>query len=112
MGSPFGINRYGQPGLLAGRLTLASLLMAVALSYGCKQSTGPEETIVPSAYIQTRASWSPDGKTIAFRDETAGKAGVYLVDTSGANVRLLVAGDGTLWVMRSDGSGKRRLTFP
>jgi Tol biopolymer transport system component len=76
------------------RAVWVNFLLATVLSYGCKQSTSPEETIVPSAYVQTRASWSPDGKTIAFRDETAGKAGVYLVDTSGANVRLLVAGDG------------------
>jgi TolB protein len=80
--------------VMGGRSVLFCLIMVASLCCGCKQSTGPEETAAASSYVHTRASWSPDGKTIAFRDESAGKAGVYLVDSSGANARQLVAGDG------------------
>jgi TolB protein len=76
------------------RAVVVNFILATALSSGCKQSTGAEDTTVASSYVHTRASWSPDGKTIAFRDESTGKAGVYLVDSSGANARLLVPGEG------------------
>jgi TolB protein len=70
-------------------MILAGLMMA-----GCKESTLPDITYPPDSYLQTRSSWSPDGKTIAYRDETDGKAGLYLVDSSGANIRQLVSGEG------------------
>jgi Tol biopolymer transport system component len=44
--------------------------------------------------VHTRASWAPDGRTIAFRGEFNGVGGISLVDSSGANRRLLLAGEG------------------
>ncbi len=68
------------------------LVMAV-LGSGCRGSAGPEEPPFAGTYLHIRASWSPDGRTIAFRGEYSGVAGIYLVDSSGANRRLLQEGD-------------------
>jgi len=78
------------------RLSAVAILSFAAflLWPGCKQSTGPEDTTIVTAYVHTRASWSPDGKTIAYRDDTSGKQGVYLIDSSGVGVRKLVTGEG------------------
>lgn len=70
------------------------LIAAASLCGGCKESTGPDDSLVGAAYVHTRASWAPDGRTIAFRGEFDGVAGIYLVDSSGANRRLLLGGEG------------------
>lgn len=44
--------------------------------------------------VHVRAAWSPDGQTVAFTNIAAGKQGIYIVDTSGANVNLVIQGGG------------------
>jgi len=78
------INRFLGSGLAA---------MAV-LCVGCRESTAPDEAAGADVYVHTRACWSPDGRTIAFRSESSGAAGITLVDTSGSNQRLLQTGEG------------------
>jgi TolB protein len=79
------------------------------------------------------ASWSPDGKTIAFERDFAKHAGIYTMTVAGGNLVSLTprglqglpaySPDGAkivfdrtlpkedaLWLMRSDGSGLRQLT--
>ena len=80
-----------------------SILALAALSLGflpgCDISTEPGEAPVAEDRIHIRAAWSPDGKTIAFHNATPATLGLYLVDTSGANLRLLYPGDaiGVTW---------------
>src|SRR5512135_367167 len=73
---------------------LLSVVLAAVLWSGCRGSSGPDESVFTGAYLHFRASWSPDGTTIAFRGEIDGVAGIYLVDSSGANRRLLQSGEG------------------
>ena len=78
----------------AGSSIVFCLIAAVALSSGCTESTAPDDASVKAAYVHTRARWAPDGETIAFRDESVSAAGIYLIGSSGANRRLLLAGEG------------------
>lgn len=73
---------------------LFCVIAAATLCSGCKESTGPDDSSVNAAYVLTRAGWAPDGRTIAFRGEFNGVTGIYLVDSSGSNRRLLLAGEG------------------
>ena len=73
---------------------LFCLIASATLLSGCKESTSPDDGSVKAAYVHTRASWAPDGRTIAFRGEFNGVTGICLVDSSGANRRLLLAGEG------------------
>jgi Tol biopolymer transport system component len=58
--------------------------------------TSPSEAplLLEESVVHIRAAWSPDGQTIAFTNQAAGAQGIYLVDSSGANMRLLRAGEG------------------
>ena len=67
------------------------ILALSVLLIGCDTTNDPSSEVKESrAHI--RPSWSPDGKTIAYAVITGSQTGIYLVDTSGANVRLLHAG--------------------
>ncbi|MEX1139665.1 MAG: hypothetical protein WEF53_10025 [Bacteroidota bacterium] len=44
--------------------------------------------------VHIRAAWSPDGHTIAFTNMAAGGLGIYVMDTSGANMTLVIQGGG------------------
>lgn len=78
--------------LPAGVLALASALVFVASVAGCSKTTEPED--VYQNYVHIRPAWSPDGSTIAFTGLVRDTLGIYLVDTTGANLRLLRPGDG------------------
>jgi Tol biopolymer transport system component len=78
------------------------LIAAVALSSGCTESTAPDDSSVKTAYVHTRASWAPDRETIAFRSESGNAAGIYLINSSGANLRLLLAGEGVGYTWSPD----------
>ena len=66
---------------------------------GCNPSTEPEEGPVGESYLHVRPTWSPDGKWISFTSLASGAQGIYLVDSSGANLHLLIGGEGlgTTW---------------
>jgi len=74
---------FNLPILIAGLIVLPA----------CERSSDPivtaEETI-----IHERPAWSPDGLTIAFSNRIIGGQGIYLVDSSGLNFRVLKAGEG------------------
>jgi Tol biopolymer transport system component len=82
-------------------------------------------------------AWSPDGSKIAYVSERDRRRNIYVIDTSGQNEMQLTdvdwaidpawSTDGSqivfsqwderanatsLWIMNSDGSGKRRITWP
>lgn len=76
----------------AGLLALASAFVLGAMAAGCSESTEPEMPV--QSYVHIRPAWSPDGSTIAFTGLVRDTLGIYLVDTTGANLRLLRAGDG------------------
>ncbi len=68
-------------------------ILAAGLSIflvGCQQPTSPLPTINESR-AHVRPVWSTDGATIVFKAVVNQVAGLYLVDTSGANLRLLHA---------------------
>lgn len=67
------------------------VLVLSLLLFGCKTPNDPN-TEVQESRVHIRPSWSPDGRTIAYAVVTGSQTGIYLVDTSGANVRLLHAG--------------------
>ena len=69
------------------------------LLLGCRSSSGPEDYYVAEARNHVRAAWSPNGATIAFTAIINNVLGIYLVDTSGADLRIFVAGDavGATW---------------
>jgi len=81
---------------------LFCLTAVVALSSGCTESTAPDDSSVKAAYVHTRASWAPDRETIAFRRESGGTAGIYLIGSSGTNLRLLRAGEGVGYTWSPD----------
>lgn len=61
---------------------------------GCKSASGPDDNVVDETYVHERPAWSPNGLKIAFTVRVPDSAGVYVVDTTGANVRLLKSGAG------------------
>ncbi|MEX0603019.1 MAG: hypothetical protein WD295_06740 [Bacteroidota bacterium] len=69
-------------------------MMGLALwAVSCTPGTDPDDT-VEQTYRHIRAAWSPDGSTVAFTAAIESVLGIYAVDSSGANLRLLRAGDG------------------
>lgn len=72
------------------KLKVVCLASAVLFLFGCKSPTEPQA--FPQSWLHVRPSWSNDGLTIAFSATFNSVEGLYLVDTSGANVRLLHAG--------------------
>jgi len=72
---------------------LATILVMLPLASGCSDPSGPVDIPVVESYYHERPAWSPDGSTIAFTMQRD-SIGVYLVDTSGANVRRIKSGEG------------------
>jgi len=77
------------------RFTIHPIVFFVCVMavWACDPASGPED-YVTETYAHTRPAWSPDGLTIAFRNQIPGEAGIYLIDSSGANLRLLHPGEG------------------
>jgi Tol biopolymer transport system component len=67
------------------------------LLVGCQDPTVP--TLFQQSYLHIQPGWSKDGRTIAFSATYNNVSGLYLVDSSGSNVRLLYAGipQGCAW---------------
>lgn len=68
---------------------IAGLLVLSA----CERVNDPVE-VVEETSLHERPTWSPDMVTIAFTNQIAGSQGIFLVDSSGTNLRLLKAGEG------------------
>jgi TolB protein len=96
--------------------TILCFLLFLTLS--CRKNTvatSPTvDTPVDFRVTDFEAAWSVDGHTIAFvhGDTTIGQTGIWLIDTSGANKRLLYIGVGAYspswspngqWIAFSDG---------
>ena len=72
--------------------TLVLIISLIAFS-ACERANDPV-VIVEETSLHERAVWSPDGLTIAFTNQIAGGQGIYLIDSTGSNLRLLKAGEG------------------
>jgi TolB protein len=84
-----------------GLLLLVSLFMSIALP-ACQSSVDSTSNF-NDVYYHVRAVWSPDGKTIAFTSYVQNASGVYLMDSSGANIRQIYNGDGIGLTWSPDG---------
>lgn len=74
--------------------TLLAVLPVLFTASGCENAQSPGDTVPLDEYVHARASWSPDGRTIAFTSLTNDSLGIYLIDSSGANLRQILSGDG------------------
>ncbi|MBM4162655.1 MAG: hypothetical protein FJ217_16350 [Ignavibacteria bacterium] len=79
---------------IAMRIAVSCLSLFALWFSGCTLSTGTDQAVVDELYLHVRASWSPDGRTIAFTSAIQGAMGIYLIDTSGTNTRRLLEGEG------------------
>ncbi len=81
-------------------ITVVRWTAALAISLVCLSCDSPTNSQpFQDSYVHARAKWSPDGTTIVFLASTNGTTGIYAVDSSGSNLRLLYAGDtgGPTW---------------
>jgi Tol biopolymer transport system component len=91
-----------------------------------------EEQLTTGPYSDFGGSWSPDGSEIVFARESAGQAGLYVMDADGSSVRRIsdsldtepawspdgsqivfsrwTRDDASIFAMNADGSDVRRLT--
>ncbi len=79
---------------MVSRLVMISVGVVMVAATGCRTASGPEYVVVEESYFHERAAWSPDGLKIAFTVRVLDSAGVYVVDSTGANLRLLLPGQG------------------
>lgn len=68
-------------------------LFLLIVSPGCQSPLSDSEAPAVESYRHTRPAWSPDGHWIAFTMVGA-DAGIYVLDTTGANLRRVVEGEG------------------
>ena len=77
-----------------------SVLAAFGISFlffgsvGCNNPSASGPVTVEETYRHERPAWSPNGLKIAFTVRTQDSAGVYVVDSTGANMRLVKSGAG------------------
>ena len=90
---------------------LTFLVVVVGLS-GCDLFPSPAtEQPIEERYEHIRPAWSRDGKSVAFTATFNGVAGIYAVDTTGGNLRLIHAGNAiglsyspdSTWIAFSEG---------
>lgn len=82
-------------------LVLVSLFMLVALP-ACQNPVDSTSSF-DDVYLHVRASWSPDGRTIAFTSYAQNTPAIYLMDSVGGNVRQIYSGDGVGLTWSPDG---------
>lgn len=75
------------------RLHILLLATGLVLSPACERVNDPV-VVIEETSLHERASWSPDGLTIAFTNQVSGSQGIFLIDSSGSNLRLLKTGEG------------------
>ena len=76
-------------------LALAALALLLSVSmWSCDNPQQAEDINLTDDYLHVRAAWSPGGTTIAFSSLAANATGIYLVDSSGGNLRSILSGDG------------------
>lgn len=84
-------------------LLFALSLFLSAFLLSCENSQEASDSSLVDDYLHVRAGWSPDGTTIAFSSLTTNAAGLYLVDSSGGNLRKVVNGEGLGLAWSPDG---------
>ncbi len=67
------------------------------------QSSVDNSSSFDDVYLHVRAAWSPDGKTIAFTSYVQNATGIYLMDSTGGNIRQIYNGDGVGVTWSPDG---------
>lgn len=82
-------------------IIIVSLFMLMVLP-AC-QNPVDDSSAINDVYNHVRASWSPDGRTIAFTSYVENATGIHLVDSSGANIRKIYGGDGVGLTWSPDG---------
>ena len=82
-------------------IALSLVLSAFLLS--CDNSQDASDTNLVDDYLHVRAGWSPDGSTIAFSSLTTNAAGLFLVDSSGGNLRKVLSDGGLGLTWSPDG---------
>jgi Tol biopolymer transport system component len=75
-------------------LLIAITPFLVVLFSSCKDSQVSSDSTPVDEYVHMRAAWSPDGSTIAFTSLAQNAAGIFLIDSSGGNLRSILSGDG------------------
>jgi Tol biopolymer transport system component len=73
-------------------IVLISLFILAAVP-ACQSSVNSTSNF-NDEYFHVRAAWSPDGQSIAFSSVVQNATGIYLMDSSGGNVRKIYSGDG------------------
>lgn len=68
------------------------------------ESTVDSTSSFDDVYLHIRASWSPDGRTIAFTSYAQNATGIYLMDSVGGKVRQIYSGDGVGLTWSPDGN--------
>jgi Tol biopolymer transport system component len=83
---------------MENRMYLALVFLALM---GCKDSGDiPGQSTELDWSSHQWASWSPNGRSVAFTAQINGVTGIYLIDTSGQDLRLVIAAPasgGTTW---------------
>ncbi len=89
--------------MISSRIALICILAACFALSSC---TNPQEpTAAPQdVYIHIRASWSPDGKYIAYTSVDTRAPGVFVVDSLGGNAHQILSGDGVGVAWSPDGN--------
>ncbi len=86
-------NRYHIRSMKHLRHAIPTLIVSLIAVSACGRVSDPILDVEETS-LHVRAAWSPDGLTIAFTNHIIGSEGVYLVDSSGSNLRVLKAGEG------------------
>lgn len=76
-----------------------------------KHHLGPSKLLIGSTRLDATPSWSPDGKTIAFKSNRSGPEELWVCDAEGANPLKLTSFDGPNIIFPRWSPDGRRLIF-